>query len=571
MNNFFSSKDEIVIGVLNMIVVSHDPTIFIHFLRKLIMFKKFLSLCIVSTFSVAATSALAQPNQLVGKSSPQQLAPLMKAASGKGIKNQYIVVLKQPATIMSNDLQAFQQSTQRSVNALANKHALEIKNVFDSALSGFSAELTAEQLQALRADPNIDYIEQNQIITVNPIISASANAAQDNVTWGIDRIDQRDLPLNRSYNYNYDGSGVTAYVIDTGIAFNHPEFGGRAKSGYDFIDNDNDASDCQGHGTHVAGTIGGAQYGVAKNVNLVGVRVLGCDGSGSTEAIARGIDWVAQNASGPSVANLSLGGGISQAMDQAVARLVQRGVTAVIAAGNDNKDACQVSPAREPSGITVGSTTNNDGRSNFSNWGNCVQIFAPGSDVTSASHKGGTTTMSGTSMASPHVAGVAALYLQENKNLSPNQIKTLLSDRSTKGKVSDTQGTPNKLLYSLTDNNTTPNPEPNPQPEPQPQPDSQLTNGKVVTGISGKQGELKKFYIDVPAGRRLSIETNGGTGNLDLYVRLGIEPEPFAWDCASYRNGNNEVCSFPNTREGRHFITLYGTTEFNNVSLVARY
>ncbi|GHX70970.1 alkaline serine exoprotease A precursor [Vibrio cholerae] len=571
MNNFFSSKDEIVIGVLNMIVVSHDPTIFIHFLRKLIMFKKFLSLCIVSTFSVAATSALAQPNQLVGKSSPQQLAPLMKAASGKGIKNQYIVVLKQPATIMSNDFQAFQQFTQRSVNALANKHALEIKNVFDSALSGFSAELTAEQLQALRADPNIDYIEQNQIITVNPIISASANAAQDNVTWGIDRIDQRDLPLNRSYNYNYDGSGVTAYVIDTGIAFNHPEFGGRAKSGYDFIDNDNDASDCQGHGTHVAGTIGGAQYGVAKNVNLVGVRVLGCDGSGSTEAIARGIDWVAQNASGPSVANLSLGGGISQAMDQAVARLVQRGVTAVIAAGNDNKDACQVSPAREPSGITVGSTTNNDGRSNFSNWGNCVQIFAPGSDVTSASHKGGTTTMSGTSMASPHVAGVAALYLQENKNLSPNQIKTLLSDRSTKGKVSDTQGTPNKLLYSLTDNNTTPNPEPNPQPEPQPQPDSQLTNGKVVTGISGKQGELKKFYIDVPAGRRLSIETNGGTGNLDLYVRLGIEPEPFAWDCASYRNGNNEVCSFPNTREGRHFITLYGTTEFNNVSLVARY
>ncbi|WP_053035423.1 S8 family peptidase [Vibrio cholerae] len=535
------------------------------------MFKKFLSLCIVSTFSVAATSALAQPNQLVGKSSPQQLAPLMKAASGKGIKNQYIVVLKQPTTIMSNDLQAFQQFTQRSVNALANKHALEIKNVFDSALSGFSAELTAEQLQALRADPNVDYIEQNQIITVNPIISASANAAQDNVTWGIDRIDQRDLPLNRSYNYNYDGSGVTAYVIDTGIAFNHPEFGGRAKSGYDFIDNDNDASDCQGHGTHVAGTIGGAQYGVAKNVNLVGVRVLGCDGSGSTEAIARGIDWVAQNASGPSVANLSLGGGISQAMDQAVARLVQRGVTAVIAAGNDNKDACQVSPAREPSGITVGSTTNNDGRSNFSNWGNCVQIFAPGSDFTSASHKGGTTTMSGTSMASPHVAGVAALYLQENKNLSPNQIKTLLSDRSTKGKVSDTQGTPNKLLYSLTDNNTTPNPEPNPQPEPQPQPDSQLTNGKVVTGISGKQGELKKFYIDVPAGRRLSIETNGGTGNLDLYVRLGIEPEPFAWDCASYRNGNNEVCTFPNTREGRHFITLYGTTEFNNVSLVARY
>ncbi|AMG03114.1 S8 family peptidase [Vibrio mimicus] len=539
------------------------------------MFKKFLSLCIVSTFYVAATSALAQPNELVGKPSPQQLAPLMKAASGKGIKNQYIVVLKQPVTIMSNDLQAFQQFTQRSVKALANKHALEIKNVFDSALSGFSAELTAEQLQALRADPSVDYIEQDQIITINPSISASGNAAQDNVTWGIDRIDQRNLPLNSNYSYNYDGSGVTAYVIDSGIAFNHPEFGGRAQSGYDFIDNDYDASDCHGHGTHVAGTIGGAQYGVAKNVNLVGVRVLNCKNKGSIDSIARGIDWVVQNASGPSVANLSLGGKLeSRVWDDAVARLVQRGVTAVIAAGNDGIDACQVSPAREPSGITVGATDSNDRRSKHSwasNWGSCVDIFAPGSDVTSASHRGGTTTMGGTSMATPHVAGVVALYLQENKNLSPNQIKTLLSDRSTKGKVSDTRGTTNKLLYSLTDNNTTPNPEPNPQPEPQPQPDSQLTNGKVVTGISGKQGELKKFYIDVPAGRRLSIETNGGTGNLDLYVRLGIEPEPFAWDCASYRNGNNEVCSFPNTREGRHFITLYGTTEFNNVSLVARY
>ncbi len=216
---------------------------------------------------------------------------------------------------------------------------------------------------------------------------------------GLDRIDQRNLPLDNNYSANFDGTGVTAYVIDTGVNNAHVEFGGRSVSGYDFVDNDADASDCNGHGTHVAGTIGGSLYGVAKNVNLVGVRVLSCTGSGSTSGVIAGVDWVAANASGPSVANMSLGGGQSVALDSAVQSAVQSGVSFMLAAGNSNADACNYSPARVASGVTVGSTTSTDARSSFSNWGSCVDVFAPGSQIKSAWYDGGYKTISGTSMA----------------------------------------------------------------------------------------------------------------------------------------------------------------------------
>ncbi|MEF1306209.1 S8 family peptidase, partial [Vibrio owensii] len=212
-----------------------------------------------------------------------------------------------------------------------------------------------------------------------------------------------------------------------------------------------DASDCIGHGTHVAGTIGGSLYGVAKNVNLVGVRVLSCSGSGSTSGVIAGVDWVAANASGPSVANMSLGGGQSVALDSAVQSAVQSGVSFMLAAGNSNADACNYSPARVATGVTVGSTTSTDARSSFSNWGSCVDVFAPGSQIKSAWYDGGYKTISGTSMATPHVAGVAALYLQENSSLSPSQVEALIVSRATSGKVTDTRGSVNKLLYSLTD------------------------------------------------------------------------------------------------------------------------
>lgn len=243
---------------------------------------------------------------------------------------------------------------------------------------------------------------------------------QGGATWGLDRIDQRDLPLNSNYHYDYDGSGVTAFVIDTGVRNTHNEFGGRASSGYDFIDNDNDSSDCNGHGTHVAGTIGGSTYGVAKNVNIVGVRVLNCSGSGTNSGVISGINWVKNNAQGPSVANMSLGGGASQALDDAVNAAVAAGISFVVAAGNDNSNACNYSPARAANAVTVGSTTSTDSRSSFSNYGTCLDIYAPGSSITSAwyNSNSATNTISGTSMASPHVAGVAALYLAENPALS---------------------------------------------------------------------------------------------------------------------------------------------------------
>ncbi len=413
------------------------------------MFKKLLTCCIASTLSVVSTSGLAQQNEVGAiASEDQMLAPLMTASAKSAIKNQYIVVLKQPLT-MSNDQQALKQFTQQTVSGLASQHAVKIDKVYDRSLSGFVATLSDEQLKALRADQQVDFIEQDQIISLDPVISANAN--QSNPVWGLDRIDQRDLPLSNSYTYNYDGSGVTAYVIDTGVTNTHVEFGGRARSGYDFVDNDSDATDCNGHGTHVAGTIGGAQYGVAKNVNIVGVRVLSCRGSGTISGVIGGVNWVAANASGPSVANMSLGGGVSTALDRAVASAVQSGISFMLAAGNSNADACNSSPAREASGVTVGSTTSSDRRASSSNWGSCVDVFAPGANIKSAWYDGGYRTISGTSMATPHVAGVAALYLQENNTLSPAQVSTLISQRASTNKVSDTKGTVNKLLYSLTD------------------------------------------------------------------------------------------------------------------------
>ncbi|MCG9578149.1 S8 family peptidase [Vibrio tubiashii] len=527
------------------------------------MFKKLLSCCIASSLSVISGSAIAEQIEVqVSQPESEILAPLLMASENKGIQNQYIVVLKQPLSLSNDNPQAMQQFTQQAITSLENEHVLKISKVFDRSISGFVATLSPQQLNALRSDAQVDFIEQDRVISIDPVISTNAN--QSNAIWGLDRIDQRSLPLNNSYNYNYDGSGVTAYVIDTGVTTTHAEFGGRATSGYDFVDNDSDATDCNGHGTHVAGTIGGTQYGVAKNVNIVGVRVLSCSGSGSTSGVIGGVDWVAANASGPSVANMSLGGGVSTALDRAVANAVQSGISFMLAAGNSNADACNSSPAREPSGVTVGSTTSNDSRSSFSNWGSCVDVFAPGSSIKSAWYDGGYRTISGTSMATPHVAGVAALYLQENSSLSPAQVAALISERASVDKVSDTRGTVNKLLYSQTDGGcepdcTTPNP------------DGELKNGIPVSGISGSRGEQKHFYVDVAAGQTLTVTTSGGSGDADLFLRYGAKPTTSSWDCRPYRYGNNETCTISNTQTGRYYIMLNGYNSFSGVSVVANH
>jgi subtilisin family serine protease len=304
----------------------------------------------------------------------------------------------------------------------------------------------------LLADPKVDYVEEDGVVTVR--------ATQSGATWGIDRVEQRNLPLSGTYTYDTTASGVHAYIVDTGILTGHTQFTGRMGNGFRAIaDDGRGTSDCNGHGTHVAGTVGGTTWGVAKGVTLHPVRVFGCGNTGSNSDIIAGIDWVAQNRVLPAVANMSLGGGASQATDDAVNRLVAAGVVAVVAAGNSNANACNYSPARAPNAITVGSTTSTDARSSFSNFGTCLDIFGPGSSIVSAgiSSTSAQATLSGTSMAAPHVAGVAALYLANNASATPAQVATALINNSTANKVTSAgTGSPNRLLYSIFGGTTPP-------------------------------------------------------------------------------------------------------------------
>lgn len=327
--------------------------------------------------------------------------------------------------------------------ALAASSGGELGFVYEHAVRGFSARIPAAAIEGLRRNPNIAIIEADQEVSIS--------ATQTNATWGLDRIDQRDLPLNGTYVYNADGSGVRSYIVDTGIRNAHVDFGGRAAGGFTAINDGRGTDDCNGHGTHVAGTVGGTTWGVAKNTSLIAVRVLNCQGSGTTSGVIAGVDWVTANHVKPAVANMSLGGSASSTLDNAVANAVAAGVTFVVAAGNSNANACNYSPARAASAITVGATTTSDARASYSNFGSCLDIFAPGSGITSAwsTSNTATNTISGTSMASPHVAGAAALYLQGNPDASPATVTSALTSNSTTGKVTSAgTGSPNRLLYT---------------------------------------------------------------------------------------------------------------------------
>ncbi len=363
-------------------------------------------------------------------------APVIGAERASAVDGSWIVVMKDAAT---------RSDTRDSVQQARGDGASDVDR-YTTALTGFSAQMSDAAVEELRGDADVAYIEADQRVT--------SSATQSPATWGLDRIDQRNLPLSNSYTYQRTGQGVRAYVIDTGVRSTHSELSGRVVAGATAINDGRGTADCNGHGTHVAGTVGGTTYGVAKQVTIVPVRVLDCNGSGSTSGVIAGVDWVTSNhtAGQPAVANMSLGGGVSTTLDNAVGRAISDGVTFAVAAGNENTNACKGSPARVAAALTVGSTTSTDARSSFSNHGSCVDLFAPGSNITSAWHTSNTATntISGTSMASPHVAGVAALYLQGNPGASPATVNNAIVGGSTTGVVSGAgTGSPNRLLFSL--------------------------------------------------------------------------------------------------------------------------
>ncbi len=319
----------------------------------------------------------------------------------------------------------------------------DVTYVFSHALNGFAASLPETLLSVLRSDARVQRVEIDRGMRIS-------DAQSPTPSWGLDRVDQRSLPLDNVYGYTQNGTGVDAYVVDTGILTTHPDFGGRASHGADTVDGDSDATDCNGHGTHVAGTIGGTSHGMAKQVDLVAVRVLGCDGSGTTAGVIAGLDWVVAHhqAGAPAVANMSLGGSASAALDSAVRRVINDGVTMAVAAGNENADACKRSPARTAEALTVAASDRNDARASFSNRGTCVDLFAPGVDITSAWLSNGTNTISGTSMASPHVAAAAALYLDANPGATPAAVSSAILSSTTKDRISGTDRTCLLILCS---------------------------------------------------------------------------------------------------------------------------
>ena len=354
------------------------------------------------------------------------------------IPQHYIVVMDVDAAGTAGD---FNASAARATE-MSTTFGARVSHVYAHAINGFSAWMSDDRAVALSDDPRVKFVEQDSIMT--------ATVTQTNPPWGLDRIGQRDLPLNRTYSYTSTGNGVNAYIIDTGIRITHQQFAGRASVGFDAVRDGQNGNDCNGHGTHVSGTVGGSTYGVAKSVRLFAVRVLNCSGSGTNSGVIAGVNWVTTNHLSPAVANMSLGGGASTALDTAVNNSIASGVTYAIAAGNSNTNAANSSPARVAAAITVGATTMTDARSSFSNFGSIVDIFAPGSSILSSYNTSdtATATLSGTSMATPHVAGVAARILQANPGASPATVRNEIVNTATLNHLSGIPaGTANRLLF----------------------------------------------------------------------------------------------------------------------------
>ena len=395
-----------------------------------------VTVAVALTLSSAAAAAAADPAAQAprspsGAAEPRAVEPARPTA-GQPLPGQYVVVFH-PGTRGTPDL----------ARSLTRAHGGRLLHVYEHALQGFAARLPDAAVAGLRRNPNVASIEQDAVATVAD--------TQTGATWGLDRSDQRALPLDGAYTDGNEGAGVHVYVVDTGVRLDHAQFTGRLGNGFDAVTSGGNANDCNGHGTHVAGTAAGSTYGIADKATVHPVRVLDCTGSGSNSGVIAGVDWVRASHVKPAVANMSLGGSASSALDTAVTNAVNAGVTFAVAAGNSNVDACTSSPARAAAAVTVGATTSSDSRSSFSNYGTCLDLFAPGSSITSAWHTGATatSTISGTSMASPHVAGAAALYLSGHRTASASEVRNAVVAAGTPGRVtSPGTGSPNVLLHT---------------------------------------------------------------------------------------------------------------------------
>lgn len=358
------------------------------------------------------------------------------ADPGNSVPGQFIVVLNgAPLEAQGSDTQLDIASTALSLGV---QNIGELRSIGAFIATGVDAAALAR----LEADPRVRYVEADRVVTLS--------GSQSNPTWGLDRSDDRSLPLDKNFTYKATGSGVNAYVVDSGIKTGLSEFGSRLMGGVSAVNDGRGYTDCNGHGTHVAGTLGGKTYGIAKNVKLYAVRVFGCSGNANNSTIISGVDWITFNHVSPAVANLSLESAKSQALDEAVQAAISSGVTVVVAAGNGSSNACNTSPARVISALTVGASTRQDGLWRNTNYGSCLDLFAPGEDVVSAAIGGGSLSASGSSMAAAHVSGVAALILETNRSASPNTVANRIKSAVTKGKLKIPSGksSPNSLLFT---------------------------------------------------------------------------------------------------------------------------